>query len=135
MQSAVMKMAASRGGTLSFIVEAGNKNDQDVLRIFNEERLSPRHLRVETVFRYFVDYADKTSSIALQMADLLAFYARRHAMKCEKAREYIQVSDLEKIMLRAIPTAADLSFEFLTNEEIAAGEVDPQRWRKPSPWL
>jgi hypothetical protein len=68
-----MKTAVARlGATLSFVVEAGNKNDADILRIFKETRWSRKHVGVYKVLRS-VSFADKVSSVALQMADFLAF--------------------------------------------------------------
>lgn len=134
MFSAVMKIAATRGGTISFVVEAGNKNNYDVLRIFNEQKWSPRHLGVDRVMKS-VSFADKTSSIALQMADFLAFHARRYVMQCEKARDYLPTSDLLKVIFYTVPTAVSISHEFMTNEEIKTGIIDPQRWRTITPWM
>jgi Protein of unknown function (DUF3800) len=135
MWSAVMKTAVARlGATLSIVVEAGNKNDADVLRIFNETRWIPHHVGVFRVLQS-VTFVDKGSSIALQMADFLAFHARRYAAQCEKAREYLPMSDLQKIIFHAVPTAVSLSHEYLTNEEIERGHKDPKRWRRASPWL
>jgi len=67
-----MKFAASKGASLSFAVERGNKNDRDVVRVFNKAKWDPRNLGAEKVLRS-VEFADKNSSIALQMADFLAF--------------------------------------------------------------
>ena len=135
MWSSVMKTAVAKmGATLSFVVESGNKNDADVLRIFNEQKWSPRHIGVDKVLKS-LSFADKGSTIALQMADFLAFHTRRYAAKCEKAQEYLPLTDLQKIIFYAILTAVSLSHEFLTNEEIRAGSKDPKRWRGASPWL
>jgi hypothetical protein len=134
MPSAVMKTAALRGGTLSFIVEGGNKNDADVVRVFNEEKWSPRHVGVEKYLKG-VSFADKRSCIALQMADFLAYHARRYVMHCEWARAYLPLSDLQKVAFHAIPTAVCINYEFRTNEEIEASIVDPSRWRTITPWM
>lgn len=62
---------------ISFVVEAGNKNNGDVLARFN-------HLK-KTVPGKFLDmrFEDKESSVALNAADFLAFYARR--IRCRNA--------------------------------------------------
>jgi hypothetical protein len=134
MRSAVMKTAAMRGGTLSFVVEAGNKNDADVVRVFNEEKWSPRHIGIEKYLKA-VSFADKGSSIALQMADFLVYHARRYVMQCERAQAYLPLSDFHKVIFHAVPTAVCISHEFLTNEEIEAGVIDPNRWRTITPWM
>jgi hypothetical protein len=134
MWSIVMKRAASLGGTLSFMVEAGNKNDGDLFRIFNKAKWDPRNLGAEKVLTS-VTFVNKTSTIALQMADFLAFTGRRYAVHCVRVRKYLPLTDLQKITFHAIPTAVSLSHTFLTNEEIKAGLKDPNTWRDASPWL
>jgi hypothetical protein len=66
---------------LSFVVERGNKNNEDVrlryeaLRNFRELAMVLKDIRFVT----------KDDSCAIQLADFLAFYSRRHAEACEKA--------------------------------------------------
>jgi hypothetical protein len=134
MWSRVMRAAASRGATLSFVVEAGNKNDADVVRVFNKAKWDPRNVGAEKVLRS-VAFANKTSTIALQMADFLAFMGRRQAAQSERARKYLQLTDLQKVVFYAVPTAVSLSHTFSTNEEIKAGVKDPNMWRDATPWL
>jgi hypothetical protein len=134
MFSAVMKAAASNGATLSFVVEAGNKNDADVVRVFNKAKADPRNAGAELVLRS-VEFANKTSTIALQMADFLAFTGRRYAAQSEGAKKYLPMTDLQKVAFFAIPTAASLSHTFLSNAEIETGDKDPKVWREASPWL
>jgi len=129
-----MKFAASKGASLSFAVERGNKNDRDVVRVFNKAKWDPRNLGAEKVLRS-VEFADKNSSIALQMADFLAFTGRRLALHFERQRKYLELTDLQKITLYSIPIAHSHSHTFLTNEEIAAGTKDPNMWRGETPWL
>lgn len=128
MWSKHMKFAASKGATLSFVVERGNKNDQDVVRVFNKAKWDPRNLGVEKVLRS-VEFAAKNSSVALQMADFLAFTGRRLALHSERKRKYLELTDLQKVTLYSIPIANSHSHTFLTNEEIAAGTKDPNMWR------
>jgi hypothetical protein len=134
MWSRHMKFAASKGATLSFVVERGNKNDRDVQRVFNKAKWDPRNLGAEKVLRS-VEFADKNSSIALQMADFLAFTGRRLALHSERQRKYLELTDLQKITLYSIPIAHSHSHTFRTNEEIAAGAKDTGMWRSETPWL
>jgi hypothetical protein len=134
MWSKHMKFAASRGATLSFAVERGNRNDRDVQRVFNKAKWDPRNLGVEKVLKS-VEFVDKKSSIALQMADFLAFTGRRLALHSERQRKYLELTDLQKITLYSIPVANSHSHTFRTNEEIAAGAKDPDMWRNETPWL
>jgi hypothetical protein len=136
MRSNVMKYcAAEHQGTISFVVEAGNKNDPDILRIFNEIKFDPRHIGIDRVLKS-VTFVDKGSTIALQMADFLAFHSRRYSVQCERAKAYLPLSDLQKIIFTAVPTATSLAHGYLTNEEMAAGvTAPPNGWRGVSPFF
>lgn len=133
MQSDMMKYyAAEHKGTLSFVVEAGNKNDADILRVFNEMKYNPNHVGVVDVMKS-VAFADKGSTIALQMADFLAFHSRRYKSQCEKAKSYLPLTDLQKVIFRVVDTKTSLNHGYLTNEEIASGYKDPNTWRVIDP--
>ncbi len=134
MWSADMKSAAIKGATLAFVVEAGNKNDRDVIRVFNKAKWDPRNVGAEKVLKS-VNFVNKTSTIALQMADFLAFTGRRYAAQSERARRYLPLTDLQRITFFAVPTAVLLSHTFLANDEIKAGVTDPNMWRNAAPWL
>ncbi len=134
MWSKQMKFAASRGATLSFVVERGNKNDCDVQRVFDKAKWDSRNVGAEKVLKS-VEFADKNSAIALQMADFLAFTGRRLALHSERQRKYLELTDLQKITLYSIPIANSHSHTFRTNKEIAASEKDPNMWRNETPWL
>jgi hypothetical protein len=134
MWSAQMKTAASKGATLTFVVERGNKNDADVTRMFNKAKWDPRNRGAEKVLKS-VELANKTSTIALQMADFLAFTGRRHALLCERQKKYLPLTDLQKVTLYSIPIANAHSHKFQTNDEIAASVRDPNMWRNETPWL
>lgn len=73
------------GADISFILESGDPNSRDVDRIFDDLKLnSPYRGRLKAVTR-----APKDSTRSLQMADLLAFYSRRHVANFdEKAGNY-----------------------------------------------
>lgn len=90
-----MKFAASKGASLSFAVERGNKNDRDVVRVFNKAKFDPRNLGAEKALRS-VEFADKNSSIALQIADFLAFTGRRLALHFERQRKLPRANGLAK---------------------------------------
>jgi len=59
------------GVDLSFVVEAGNKNNQDILEIFKDYRKKDPRRFAGLVFE------KKKTHIALQAADFLAYYSRR----------------------------------------------------------
>jgi hypothetical protein len=69
------------------------------------------------------------------MADFLAFHARRHFALCEKAGNYLPLSDFQKVIFYSIPTAVCVLHQFLTDEEIENGSRDLKSWRQSTPWL
>lgn len=82
LNDAVFKEILGRNGVdITFIVEAGNDNDEDVKRIFNNIRSKyglERKLNS-------IAFQPKDSSRALQLADFFAFYSRRHAEATERS--------------------------------------------------
>lgn len=76
-----------------------------------------RNSSIEHPFRYQADYGWKgsvagISSIALQMADFLAFHSRRYKSRCESAKEYVAMTDLEKMVFYGVDTKTTLNFEY-----------------------
>jgi len=65
---------------LSFVIESGNKNNEDVVRVFNGLKTQIPELRLRSL-----SITSKSSSVALQMSDFLAFYSRRYVTKYEEA--------------------------------------------------
>lgn len=133
MRSALMRtMAANHGGTIQFVVEAGNKNDADLKRIFNHIKIS-HGFNVENVLES-ISFEEKNSSIALQMADFFAFHTRRYAVQCERAKKYLPKTKIHEILTNVIPTATSLQHTYYTNEELERGEKDPNEWRANLPY-
>jgi hypothetical protein len=129
MRSDLMKYYVSEyQATLSFVVEGGNKNDADILRVFHEMKFNPSHVGVVDVMNS-VSFADKGSTIALQMADFLAFHSRRYKSQCEKAKSYLPLTDLQKVIFHTVDTKTSLNHGYLTNEEIRSEYKDPTTWR------
>jgi len=67
---------------VSFRVEKGNKNNVDVGQRF--EYFAGHEQLVDIIKT--MKFVDKEHSAAIQLADFLAFYSRRHAEKCERDR-------------------------------------------------
>jgi hypothetical protein len=65
---------------LSFRVEQGNKNNNDVKQRFEALR---GHAKLEDALKTMV-FVGKDHRVAIQLADFLAFYSRRHCDKCER---------------------------------------------------
>jgi hypothetical protein len=74
-RDAIARLRAS----LSFVMESGCKNEQDVRRIFELNKAHPSLTKVMGNLAF----ALKNSTIALQMADFLAYQTRRYVAKCE----------------------------------------------------
>lgn len=64
---------------LSFVIEDGNKNNAGVLRSFGAIKKEHNLSQVDSM-----TFAKKNSTIALQMADVIAFYTRRHVAAMER---------------------------------------------------
>jgi hypothetical protein len=100
--------AAIRSGRkLSFVVEQGNKNNNDALRVYNEIN---RSLGFSLGG---ISFAPKNSTVSLQTADLLAYYLRRYANACDRAGEYVQEPDMIKILKRGkVPVTGIVAIDF-----------------------
>lgn len=82
LRDAVFKEILGRAGVdITFVVECGNANDEDLRRIFSEVRAKyglERKLNS-------IALQPKDSSRALQLADFFAFYSRRHVEATERS--------------------------------------------------
>jgi hypothetical protein len=67
---------------ISFRVERGNKNNPDIEQRF---KYFADHEQLVDVIKT-MKFVDKAHSAAIQLADFLAFYSRRHTEKCERER-------------------------------------------------
>lgn len=109
---------------ISFILETGNKNSGDVDRIFAA-------LKVNSPFRgrlKAVTFAAKDSTKSLQMADLLAFYSRRHIAKYDqKGGGYPEVPRMLEILHTGIHIEPIVAHDFKLDKASAF------RRRRPSP--
>jgi hypothetical protein len=66
--------------SLNFVVERGNRNDKNLLSIFNSIRSK---YKIEDKLNSIL-FAGKDDSAAIQLADFFAFYSRRHVVAAEK---------------------------------------------------
>jgi hypothetical protein len=88
---------------LSIVLERGNKNNEDALRIFNQHLF---HHEVGKILGSF-STAAKDSTISLQMADVLAYYSRRYVEACERVQRYAALPDMMKILTQGPVTIAN----------------------------
>lgn len=97
------------GATISLKIEEGNKNNSGILQLYGniieqyclEDRLGS------------LEFIHKKQCFAIQMADAIAFYSRRHAQLCEaNARRSMPFDRYLKIMCDRIPHIGILATDF-----------------------
>jgi hypothetical protein len=90
------QVAAHSHHGVSFHVEKGNKNNPDVGQRF---AYFADHEKLVDIIKT-MKFVEKAHSAAIQLADSLAFYSRRHAEKCEHERnakaEHDELLDAER---------------------------------------
>ena len=95
---------------ISFMIEEGNSNNAEILQRY--QRLKRDHGE-KLPFFAGMDFAKKNSSIAIQMADLLAFFSRRHAEAMEhNDRQEIQNSQYFAALIENITCIGRVSTDF-----------------------
>jgi hypothetical protein len=110
---------------LSVVLEAGHENNHDAKHCFEVVR---DHNHLEGVLRS-IRCEEKTACRAIQMADLLAFYSRRHIVKYAATSKAERESSEPDVMLKIIAecvnirAAAGIDFELLaiTASTVTAG--------------
>jgi hypothetical protein len=86
---------AEHRARLSFVVENGCANQDDLRRIFETHKA---HASLADIMGG-LDFADKKSTIALQTADFLAYQSRRYVAECEVlGGNYVPMPDVLTIM-------------------------------------
>jgi hypothetical protein len=99
-------LVAHRSG-LSFILETGNANNQDVLRAFGNLKK-----KYKLDWLASLSFADKQSSIAIQLSDFLAFHTRRYIDEREVVGPSHPHSDILKLMMDGIPNIGRMATDF-----------------------
>jgi len=113
---------------VALVLETGHRNNSEAELRFNEVR---KYFKLENILRS-ISFVPKSFCRAIQMADLVAFYSRRDAIKLEKAvREghgIYEVDTMAKIIVDAngIPYRSAVALDFGQ-----AAEGHPY-WRQPS---
>jgi hypothetical protein len=101
------------GAMISLKVEDGNKNNSGVLDSYNEIRkkygLEDRLSGIE--------FVAKNSCRAIQVADALAYYSRRHAQASEENnRQPVSYDQYLKIMLERVAHSCRVATDFFADE-------------------
>jgi hypothetical protein len=133
---------AKKGWRTNIVIEQGNANNSDANRIYNQQLVHTPYGKLLGGF----SEAPKDSTISLQMADLLAFYSRRHVELCERKGKFVPENSVFSVIAHAgIPIANAVANDFHppdANEAIVAVEgfvrsmedrdfPRPNRSRKP----
>lgn len=83
-----------RAERLSYVIEAGNKNNAGILRSFEAIKKEHNLSQIDSM-----TFAKKNSTIALQMADVLSFYTRRHVAAMDRSnRQQVEYSPALKVL-------------------------------------
>jgi hypothetical protein len=81
----VLEAAYEKGLDLTVVHESGDENGEDAVRVFNEiKRVSPEHNKRLRSF----GFADKASTIGLQIGDFLAVTSRKYVGKYSDTTGY-----------------------------------------------
>jgi Protein of unknown function (DUF3800) len=108
---------------VAFILECGHENNQDAQRSFYEVR---KEHGLGDVLRS-ISFVGKESCRAIQIADLLAFYSRRHGAAMEAApihtRSEVKPSTMINIISEGVPIWAFVATDF--GPHVSASEGDP----------
>lgn len=114
------------GADISFILESGATNGEDARRVFND--LKERHPFRGRLAAF--TFAPKDSTRSLQMADLLAFYSRRHIAKYDDGSgSYEHVPTMLTILHTGVHVEPLVAHDFKLNKVSA---ITRRRIRKPS---
>jgi len=102
---------AHRDG-LAFVLERGHQNNAEVEACFHGVR---EQFGLEATLRS-IRFASKNECRAIQMADLIAFYSRRHGVAMHRApaeeRAEVPVEPMMRIIAEVIPVRSFVSTDF-----------------------
>jgi hypothetical protein len=88
---------------VAFKIEKGNKNDADVRNRYE----ALRSFRKLSEVLNGIALVPKDESRAIQLADFLAFYSRRHAAACEDAGNVVERDPFYDVLARALGAKMD----------------------------
>ena len=106
---AIKEAIETKGATLSLKVEEGNPNNAGIrstyMKIKGQYSLQKQLSGI--------GFVPKKSCVAVQAADAIAFYSRRHAQAVEEnGREPVPYDRFLKIILERLPHATTLAYDF-----------------------
>jgi len=101
---------------VSLIFEEGNRNNQEIVNHIDGMR--PKYPDLDAAIRSII-FVPKTHSRAIQMADLLAYYSRRHSTQMEACRQsnearkdLTEPSAMIKIITETLPHRGFVATDF-----------------------
>jgi Protein of unknown function (DUF3800) len=106
---------------VAFVLETGHEHNSDAERCFNAVRTK---FSLQDKLRS-ISFAGKESSRAIQIADLLAFYTRKHAVGMERAKAKVSESaetdywsdPMMNLIASRVPVRAFLATDFFEMEK------------------
>jgi hypothetical protein len=102
----------AHGEGVAFVLEAGHQNNDEATDVFHDIR---KLHDLENVLRS-IRFAEKESSRAIQMADLIAFYSRRHGAALEKApigeEPQLHFDNMMNLVAGSIPVRSFVATDF-----------------------
>ena len=114
----------AREDGVTFILEAGHRNNSEAEWLFNDIRTK---FGLESVLRS-ISFVTKKECRAIQMADLIAFYSRRHGVAHIKAHERREREPREPMMdliAGSVPVRSFVATDF------GAAAKELPYWRPP----
>jgi hypothetical protein len=93
---------------ISFVIKSGNKNNADMVRIFNEVK---KIHNLDKELRS-ISFVDKNDCIAIQLADFLAYYSCRHVVECDKAGKALMPVSILDHVVRKLPHDSFMATDF-----------------------
>lgn len=95
---------------ISFLVESGNNNNQEIEQFFNRMANQPAF---SGALRS-ISFVAKDSCRAIQLADLFAFYSRRHMRDADRfsGQLYLPLVTYLQIIQKRVPLWQDIAFNF-----------------------
>jgi uncharacterized protein DUF3800 len=107
---------------ISFLVESGNKNNQEIEQFYHRMSKQPAFggaLRS-------LSFVAKDSCRAIQLADLFAFYSRRHMRDADRftGQLYLPLVSYLQIIQERVPVWQDAAFNFPDNNIGKVEDID-----------
>lgn len=99
--------------SLSIILEDGNKNNNEALILFNEFKHNRNLTKLASL-----SFAGKSDTLAIQFADLLAFYSRRWMDQCVRSEKMVQKPVILTLISNRLQVRSEGITDFIKFEDL-----------------